>query len=103
MINKLRFCVQFVVPTTFDDSMSIYVLMNKLVDKVNDVIGNVNGNTTNIEALDKRLDEVEAKIPTVFVESVNGKTGIVTLTHEDVAALSENYIIVGNGPGELEG
>lgn len=103
MINKLRFCVQFVVPTTFDDSMSIYVLMNKLVDKVNDVIGNVNGNTTNIEALDKRLDEVEAKIPTVFVESVNGKTGIVTLTHEDVAALSDNYIIVGNGPGELEG
>lgn len=42
MINNLKWWVQTVIPLVYDNSLSLYELVNKVVDKLNEVINNQN-------------------------------------------------------------
>lgn len=48
MIKDLRFWVQKVLPLVYDDSLSYYELLCKVVDKLNDVIKHINTSEENI-------------------------------------------------------
>lgn len=57
-IFPLRYWCYKVLPLVYDDSLSYYELLNKVVAKLNEVIGNVNLYGENVEALvDKILKE----------------------------------------------
>ena len=75
VLRPFRFWVQNVLPQVYDDSLSYYELLNKVVDKLNEVIGAINGtnqafeellvfvneyfNSTEFsELVDKKLDEM---------------------------------------------
>lgn len=42
MIEELRYKTQAVLPTVYDDSLSYYELLNKVIYKLNEVIETVN-------------------------------------------------------------
>lgn len=49
MIEDIRFRVQAVLPTVYDDSLSYYELLNKVVQKVNEVIEQTNSMSENFQ------------------------------------------------------
>lgn len=66
-ISNLRYWVQFVTPLVYDDSLSLYELMNKVVLKLNEVIDTVNPLGEGIDkviqdALDQYKTEWEAEL-----------------------------------------
>ena len=59
MIEDLRFRVQAVLPTVYDDSLSYYELLNKVVQKLNEVIDATNTMSENFqESLRAETDRV---------------------------------------------
>ena len=42
MVEHLKYHVQAVLPTVYDDSLSYYELLNKVVQKLNEVIDQMN-------------------------------------------------------------
>lgn len=49
MVEPIRFYVQAVLPTVYDDSLSYYELLNKVVQKVNEVIDQTNTMSENFQ------------------------------------------------------
>lgn len=49
MVEPIRFYVQAVLPTVYDDSLSYYELLNKVVQKVNEVIEQTNSMSENFQ------------------------------------------------------
>ena len=67
-IEKLNInYINKVMPTVYDDSLSYYEVLSKILYKLNEVIENV-GDTN----LKEEIDEIKNKIPTI-VNSLNGK------------------------------
>lgn len=53
MIKDLRFWVQKVLPLVYDDSLSYYELLCKVVDKLNEIIKTINVSDDNVEEIVK--------------------------------------------------
>ena len=103
--NPFRFWCQKVLPLVYDDSLSYYELLCKVVGKLNELAENQNNLSDEIKAVAKDLDDFKNQVPDMveakveewlnnyitahgLVNSVNGMTGVVTLTAADVGAIA---------------
>lgn len=103
--NPFRFWCQKVLPLVYDDSLSYYELLCKVVGKLNELAENQNNLSDEIKQVAKDLDNFKAQVPGMveakveewlnnyiathgLVNSVNGMTGVVTLTAADVGAIA---------------
>ena len=103
--NPFRFWCQKVLPLVYDDSLSYYELLCKVVCKLNELAENQNNLSDEIKAVAKDLDDFKNQVPGMveakveewlnnyitthgLVNSVNGMTGVVTLTAADVGAIA---------------
>lgn len=105
-VKPFRFWCQHVLPLAYDDSLSYYELLNKVVVYLNEVIEKTNTTDDNVNTLADELaqlkeeigeylaEEVEKAVDKYVVEkglvsSVNGKYGVVTITAEDIGAIPD--------------
>ena len=103
--SPFRFWCQKVLPLVYDDSLSYYELLCKVVGKLNELAENQNNLSDEIKAVAKDLDDFKNQVPGMveakveewlnnyitthgLVTSVNGMTGVVTLTAADVGAIA---------------
>ena len=103
--NPFRFWCQKVLPLVYDDSLSYYELLCKVVGKLNELAENQNNLSDEIKAVAKDLNDFKNQVPGMveakveewlnnyitthgLVNSVNGMTGVVTLTAADVGAIA---------------
>ena len=57
-LSKFRFWCQKVLPLVYDDSISYYEVLGKMVVYLNQVIDNVNADTENVQTLKEAFDEL---------------------------------------------
>lgn len=57
-LGKFRFWCQKVLPLVYDDSISYYEVLGKMVVYLNQVIDNVNADTENVQTLKEAFDEL---------------------------------------------
>lgn len=103
--NPFRFWCQKVLPLVYDDSLSYYELLCKVVGKLNELAENQNNLSDEIKEVAKDLNDFKNQVPGMveakveewlnnyitthgLVNSVNGMTGVVTLTAADVGAIA---------------
>lgn len=103
--NPFRFWCQKVLPLVYDDSLSYYELLCKVVGKLNELAENQNNLSDEIKAVANDLNDFKTQVPGMIeaevgewlnnyitthdlVNSVNGMTGVVTLTAADVGAIA---------------
>lgn len=60
-IGSFRFWVQKVLPAVYDDSLSYYELLSKVIDKLNEIIEKGDYDTSTIEQLAKALTELQGE------------------------------------------
>ena len=60
-LNKFRFWCQKVLPLVYDDSISYYEVLGKMVTYLNQVIDNVNADTENVQTLKEAFDELDTE------------------------------------------
>lgn len=109
-ISSFRFWCQKVLPAVYDDSLSYYELLNKVVSKLNEVITSQNGTNENVKELAAQFEQLKNDLQNTIeeeaekivdeyvktnnlVKSVNGispigQTGNITLTASDVGAIA---------------
>ena len=103
--SPFRFWCQKVLPLVYDDSLSYYELLCKVVGKLNELAENQNNLSDEIKEVAKDLNDFKTQVPDMveakveewlnnyitthgLVNSVNGMTGVVTLTAADVGAIA---------------
>ena len=103
--SPFRFWCQKVLPLVYDDSLSYYELLCKVVCKLNELAENQNNLSDEIKQVAADLDDFKNQVPGMIeakvqewldnyitthglVNSVNGMTGVVTLTAADVGAIA---------------
>lgn len=103
--SPFRFWCQKVLPLVYDDSLSYYELLCKVVGKLNELAENQNNLSDEIKAVANDLNDFKTQVPGMIeakveewlnnyitthglVNSVNGMTGVVTLTAADVGAIA---------------
>lgn len=103
--SPFRFWCQKVLPLVYDDSLSYYELLCKVVGKLNELAENQNNLNEDIKQVAKDLNDFKEQVPGMIeqkveewlnnyittkglVNSVNGMKGDVTLTAEDVGAIA---------------
>ncbi len=103
--SPFRFWCQKVLPLVYDDSLSYYELLCKVVCKLNELAGNQNNLSDEIKQVAQDLNDFKNQVPGMIeakvqewldnyiathglVNSVNGMTGVVTLTASDVGAIA---------------
>lgn len=77
-IKPLRYWVQKVLPLVYDDSLSYYELLNKVVNKLNEVVDTDNVLIEDVNDLDGRVSTIEATLD--------------ELTSGDYSEILERYI-----------
>ena len=103
--SPFRFWCQKVLPLVYDDSLSYYELLCKVVGKLNELAENQNNLSDEIKEVAKDLNDFKNQVPGMveakveewlnnyivahgLVTSVNGMTGEVTLTAAGVGAIA---------------
>lgn len=103
--SPFRFWCQKVLPLVYDDSLSYYELLCKVVGKLNELAENQNNLSDEIKQVAQDLNDFKTQVPGMveakveewlnnyitthgLVNSVNGMTGVVTLTAADVGAIA---------------
>ena len=103
--SPFRFWCQKVLPLVYDDSLSAYEVLCKVVGKLNEMAENQNNLSDEIKEVAKDLNDFKNQVPGMIeakveewlnnyitdhglVNSVNGMTGVVTLTAADVGAIA---------------
>lgn len=67
-IGQFRFWCQKVLPAVYDDSLSYYELLAKVIEKLNEVITLVNGETDSWESIIQAVQELQEE----FQEFIDG-------------------------------
>lgn len=103
--SPFRFWCQKVLPLVYDDSLSYYELLCKVVHKLNELAVNQNNLSEDIKQVAKDLNDFKEQVPGMIeqkveewlnnyiatkglVNSVNGMKGDVTLKATDVGAIA---------------
>ena len=92
-LNNFRFWCQKVLPLVYDDSLSYYELLCKVVDYINNIINNEKEITSELEALKNELNEVQKWIDnfdTSYAESII-KNYIATMIFVEIT--DSGYIV----------
>ena len=80
--GRLRFWCQKVLPQVYDDSLSYYEVLNKVVTYLNDVI-------ENLDTVEENLDTVSDTVSDIG-DTVETQGGDITTLKEDVIGLKED-------------
>lgn len=103
-LGKFRFWCQKVLPLVYDDSISYYEVLGKMVTYLNQVIENVNADTDNVQTLKDAFDELVEYIEAIGeidirelsqliregVEAAEEALGYATAAHESQVAASQS-------------
>ena len=65
-LNNFRFWCQKVLPLVYDDALSYYEVLGKMVQYLNDVIDDVNADTSNVNTLYQAFLELQAYVDQVI-------------------------------------
>lgn len=65
-LDKFRFWCQKVLPLVYDDSLSYYEVLGKMVVQLNDVIDNINADTENVLTLKDAFDDLQEYVDNFF-------------------------------------
>lgn len=108
-IQPFRFWCQKVLPLVYDDSLSYYELLCKVIVKLNEVVESQNSTNSAVAETVNKLETLRQQVETMqnqfpekvkeiidqyvvdkgLVTSVNGKHGDVVLTAKDVGAIQD--------------
>lgn len=87
-INKLKYWCYKVLPLVYDDSLSYYELLCKVVEKLNEVIDLADGFSGQYEEVEKAIDDLQKQIDAIdttfikeLVESYIGKMIFVRISN----------------------
>lgn len=65
-LDAFRFWCQKVLPLVYDDSLSYYEVLGKMVVQLNDVIDNINADTENVLTLKEAFDDLKDYVDNFF-------------------------------------
>lgn len=65
-LDNFKFWCQKVLPLVYDDSLSYYEVLGKMVVQLNDVIDNINADTENVLTLKDAFDELQEYVDNFF-------------------------------------
>lgn len=85
-LSKFRFWCQKVLPLVYDDSISYYEVLGKMVTYLNQVIDNVNADTENVQTLKEAFDALVEYIDEIGEIDIRELTQLI---QEGVAAAQE--------------
>lgn len=85
-LTKFRFWCQKVLPLVYDDSISYYEVLGKMVTYLNQVIDNVNADTENVQTLKEAFDELAEYIDEIGEIDIHELTQLI---REGVEAAEE--------------
>lgn len=85
-LGKFRFWCQKVLPLVYDDSISYYEVLGKMVVYLNQVIDNVNADTENVQTLKEAFDELAKYIEDIGEIDIRELTQLI---REGVEAAEE--------------
>lgn len=85
-LGKFRFWCQKVLPLVYDDSISYYEVLGKMVVYLNQVIDNVNADTENVQTLKEAFDELAEYIDQIGEIDIRELTQLI---REGVEAAEE--------------
>ncbi len=85
-LTKFRFWCQKVLPLVYDDSISYYEVLGKMVTYLNQVIDNVNADTENVQTLKEAFDELAEYIDEIGEIDIRELTQLI---REGVEAAEE--------------
>lgn len=85
-MSKFRFWCQKVLPLVYDDSISYYEVLGKMVTYLNQVIDNVNADTENVQTLKDAFDELADYIEAIGEVDIRELTQLI---NEGVEAAQE--------------
>ena len=85
-LGKFRFWCQKVLPLVYDDSISYYEVLGKMVTYLNQVIDNVNADTENVQTLKEAFDELAEYIDEIGEIDIRELTQLI---NEGVDAAQE--------------
>lgn len=95
-LNKFRFWCQKVLPLVYDDSISYYEVLGKMVVYLNQVIDNVNADTQNVITLKEAFDEMVAYVNSVIQYDISDlEEAIATAVHASELATEAETLTQG--------
>lgn len=114
-VGKFKFWCQKVLPTVYDNSLSYYEVLNKLVKYLNDLIENVDTIEDNLDTVNQSVERVAENVGTIednldtvsnSVETLDERTELLEV--QDVLQANGTYILTGiaehiGEPGENYG
>lgn len=101
-IETLRFWCQKVLPLVYDDSLSYYELLCKVVTKTNEIIATSNSHSDNIETLQEEYSELDNKVEGLIQNLIDvivpWSSEIAYRVFTIVSYLGTNYIAIQDVP-----
>ena len=76
-LGKFRFWCQKVLPLVYDDSISYYEVLGKMVVYLNQIIDNVNADTENVQTLKEAFDELVKYIDEIGEVDIHELTQLI--------------------------
>lgn len=91
-IETLKFWCQKVLPLVYDDSLSYYELLNKVVDRINEIQTIVNNAIDEVETLDNSVETLNTKIDNVetYVNNYFNTLDLTTEVSNIITQMLEN-------------
>lgn len=91
-IETLKFWCQKVLPLVYDDSLSYYELLNKVVDRINEIQTIVNNAIDEVETLDNSVETLSTKIDNVetYVNNYFNTLDLTTEVSNVITQMLEN-------------
>ena len=91
-IETLKFWCQKVLPLVYDDSLSYYELLNKVVDRINEIQTIVNNAIDEVETLDNSVETLSTKIDNVetYVNNYFDTLDLTTEVSNVITQMLEN-------------
>lgn len=91
-IETLKFWCQKVLPLVYDDSLSYYELLNKVVNRINEIQTIVNNAIDEVETLDNSVETLSTKIDNVetYVNNYFDTLDLTTEVSNVITQMLEN-------------
>ena len=101
-IDTLRYWVQKVLPLVYDDSLSYYELLGKVVAKINEVIDTSNTTISNVSDVNSKIKELSSKVESLIDNLINVIVPWDSSKEYDIFSVVEylgtNYIAIQDVP-----
>ena len=100
-LDKFRFWCQKVLPLVYDDSLSYYEVLGKMVVYLNQVIDNINADTDNVLTLKEAFEELKTYVDSVIDYDISDLEEAVRKAKEYLEKCIRAGLNLGHGRGPL--